>query len=62
MQEYDSARPCRDAVQIELRVGGMFWEERVLVGMGIVGTKDSFRGESRGPSVLGSASRSCQVD
>jgi hypothetical protein len=35
-----------------------------LVGMGVVGTK---RGriafvESPGPSVLGSASRSCQVD
>jgi hypothetical protein len=64
MQEYNSARPCRDAVQIELRVGGRFWEERVLVGMGVVGTK---RGriafvESPGPSVLGSASRSCQVD
>jgi hypothetical protein len=44
MQEYNSARPCRDAVQIELRVGGMFWEKRVLVGMGIVGRKDSFRG------------------
>ena len=34
---YNSARPCRDAVQIELRKGEMFCEEGVLVDT-VVGT------------------------
>lgn len=62
MQEYNSARPCRDAVQMELRKGGMFCEERVSVGMpfGTKRTADSV--DLDGARSPGKSDSRCQVD
>jgi hypothetical protein len=57
MQEYNSARLCRDAVQIELRKGGMFCEEKVLVVVGTVGTDSVGWQLEQGPASQARATR-----